>query len=132
MGLGDQIRSARQRAGLTQEQLWEKAKLSVSRAQLSNYENENSMMPLDVAAQLVAALADALQEGLTIGPCRLCQDSAFKKGSQTAPDEQLCFDFGTEYEFKNVILRIKPGRESILINAVVPNIPSKRAGEGSS
>lgn len=110
--LGRQIREARRLAGWSQKEL--ATHLSVSREQLSNYENGKSAPAVNVVAELAAALRIEFQ----IEGCKIAKDD-FKRIQAGPPAEQLCFAYDTEYRFTATTLTIKPTQKSIIINAVV-------------
>jgi transcriptional regulator with XRE-family HTH domain len=109
---GSQLRKARQRTGLTQGQVAKR--LSVTREQLSNYENGKQAPSVNVAAELVKALGVEF----VIRGCRIGLDSG-KHTLLEAPAQQLCFDFETEYTFPVASVTIRPTRDSIRITAAV-------------
>jgi transcriptional regulator with XRE-family HTH domain len=110
--LGNQIRAARQKAELTQGEL--SKSLSVSRGQLSNYENGKCPPNVNVVTEIAEALdTDFYIRGYRIG----------RNGISQAPpmiSEQLCFEFGLEHRFPASTVTIKPSKDSILITAIVP------------
>ncbi len=110
--LGRQIRDARKRAGHTQEEL--AAHLSVSREQLSNYENGKSAPPVNVVAEIAAALDTEFE----IAGCKIAKDD-LKRTPAAPPEQQLCFAYDTEHRFKAATLTIRPSHKSIIISAVV-------------
>jgi transcriptional regulator with XRE-family HTH domain len=110
--LGRQIRDARVRAKLSQKGL--ASYLSVSREQLSNYENGKSAPPINVVAEITAAL-DAEFE---IEGCKIAKDD-LTRSQAVSSAQQLCFVYDTEYRFTSATLTIRPSKRSIVINAVV-------------
>jgi transcriptional regulator with XRE-family HTH domain len=111
--LGEQIRTARARAGLTQETLAKS--LSVSRGQLSNYENGKCPPNVNVVTEIAEALgADFFVRGFRIGRQMVSEPS------RKALPEQLCFEFNVEHRFPAATVTIEPSRDSILITAIVP------------
>src|SRR5437773_3799886 len=110
--LGRQIRDARKRAGHTQEEL--AAHLTVSREQLSNYENGKSAPPVNV----VAEIATALDTEFELAGCKIAKN-ALKLTPAAPPEPQLCFAYDTEHRFKATTLTIRPSHKSIIISAVV-------------
>jgi transcriptional regulator with XRE-family HTH domain len=110
--LGRQIRDARKRAGHTQERL--AAHLTVSREQLSNYENGKSAPPVNVVAEIAAALNTEFE----IRGCKIAKDD-LKRTAAAPREQQLCFAYDTEHRFKATSLTIRPSRKSIIIKAVV-------------
>jgi transcriptional regulator with XRE-family HTH domain len=110
--LGRQIRDARKRADLTQEEL--AAHLTVSREQLSNYENGKSAPPVNVVAEIAAALDTEFE----IAGCKIAKDD-LKRTPVAPPEQQLCFAYDTEHRFKTTTLSIRPSHKSIIITAVV-------------
>jgi transcriptional regulator with XRE-family HTH domain len=113
--LGETIRRVRKDAGLSQDQL--ASKLSVSREQLSNYENGKSSIPVNVMAEIVAEL----KRDFVIRGCRITLDELRKRGAQ-APINQLCFTYDKEHRFENATLTIKPTAHSVLITAVAKRL----------
>jgi transcriptional regulator with XRE-family HTH domain len=110
--LGRQIRDARKRAGLSQKDL--AANLSVSREQLSNYENGKSAPAVNVVAEITAALDTEFE----VEGCKIAKDD-LKRSQTVSSARQLCFVYDTEYRFTTATLTIKPSKGSIVINAVV-------------
>jgi transcriptional regulator with XRE-family HTH domain len=110
--LGRQIRDARKRAGYTQQHL--ATHLTVSREQLSNYENGKSAPPVNV----VAEIARALDTQFEIAGCKIGKEDG-KRSFAPPADQQLCFAYNTEHRFKAATLTIRPTRKSIVIRAVV-------------
>jgi transcriptional regulator with XRE-family HTH domain len=110
--LGDQIRKARERIGMSQKEL--ASDLSVTREQVSNYENGKHAPPVNV----VTEIAKALGVEFIVGGCRIGIDNLH--GSPPGkPAQQLCFAYDTEHRFAATSFTIKPSEGSILINAVV-------------
>jgi transcriptional regulator with XRE-family HTH domain len=109
---GLQLRKARERAGLTQGQVAKH--LSVTREQLSNYENGKQAPPINVAAEL----AKALGTEFVVRGCRIGLDLGSRPLSE-APGQQLCLNFDTEYTFPVASVTIRPMRDSIRITAAV-------------
>jgi transcriptional regulator with XRE-family HTH domain len=110
--LGKQIRDARERRRLTQEELANR--LGTSRPTLSAYENGKTAPPVDLVTEIARILeVDFTAAGFVIGR----QQSAAPKLAV----EQLCLQFGTEHVFEGAIVRINPSRESILVTAVFPS-----------
>jgi len=109
---GSQLRRARERAGLTQGQVAKH--LSVTREQLSNYENGKQAPPVNVAAEL----AKALGTEFVVRGCRIGLDLR-SRPLLGAPAEQLSLNFDTEYTFPVARVTIMPMRDSIRITAAV-------------
>jgi transcriptional regulator with XRE-family HTH domain len=116
--LGQKIREARKLAGLTQKQLAQKT--SVSRPQLSNYENGVS----DAPARVVAEIAEALKAQFVVHGCRIGPD---RVTPELRAPQQLCLEFGKEHEFPKSTVTIKPSSKAIVITAVLPRV-NKSAG----
>jgi transcriptional regulator with XRE-family HTH domain len=114
--LGQQIRAARELAGLSQEALAKS--LSVSRGQLSNY--ENGKCPPNV--NVVTEIAEALDTVFVVRGYRIGRDT--DRQQMLPMPEQLCFAFDTQHSFPAATVTIKPSKDSILITAFVP----RRAG----
>ena len=110
--LGRQIRAARKRTGHTQEEL--AAHLTVSREQLSNYENGKSAPPVNVVAEIAAALDTQFE----IAGCKIAKND-LNHTPAAPPEQQLCFAYNTEHRFKGATLTIRPNYKSIVISAVV-------------
>jgi len=110
--LARQIKTAREQAGLTQEALAKS--LSVSRGQLSNYENGKCPPNVNVVTEIAEALGtDFLVRGYRISRNGLSE-------SRPKPlSEQLCFEFGRPHRFPAATVTIEPSRDSILITAIV-------------
>ena len=95
INLGSQIKEARSRSGLTQVQLAEK--LSVTRAQLGNYEKGVSAIPVNILAEI----AEALQvEAFTVAGYRVVPEKSRPTPAGT-PDPQMSLKFGDEQRFAN-------------------------------
>jgi transcriptional regulator with XRE-family HTH domain len=110
--LGRQIREARKAAGLSQKEL--AVHLSVSREQLSNYENGKSAPNVNVVAEIAAALNTQFE----IAGCKIAKDD-LKRTPASPPEQQLCFAYDTEHRFTATTLTIRPSHKSIIINAIV-------------
>jgi transcriptional regulator with XRE-family HTH domain len=110
--LGDQIRKAREKAGLSQEQL--ASNLTVTREQLSNYERGKSAIP----ANVIAEIAEALGIGFVIGNCRIAMKD-LKRPAPGTPAQQLCFSYGVEHRFAGANVTIRPIKGSLLIKATM-------------
>ena len=113
--LGQQIRDARKRARMSQKEL--AGHLSVSRVTLSNYENGKSPATVNVIADITRVL-DAEFE---IGGCKIAKDD-FKRAQDGPSPEQLCFAYDTEHRFRATSVTFRPGRKSIVFNAVLARI----------
>jgi len=111
--LGEQIRKARNAAGISQERLAET--LSVTREQLSNYENGRCAPPVNVVTEIVTAL----RVEFVVGGCRIALDDQKQRTVQPVP-QQLCFAYDTEHRFSPATVTIKPTEHSIHISAVIP------------
>jgi transcriptional regulator with XRE-family HTH domain len=111
--LGEQIRKARKAAGMSQEQLAET--LSVTREQLSNYENGKSAPPVNVVTEIISAL----RVEFVVGGCRITLDDLKQRSVQPIP-RQLCFAYDTDHRFTPATVTIRPTEHSIHISAVVP------------
>ena len=109
---GRQIRQAREAVGISQKQL--ATKMSVSRAQLSNYENGKCGVPTHVAAEI----AKALEMVFVVRGCRIGHDLA-SEPQLPVEARQLCLTFDTEHTFPESAVTIKPTRESIVITATI-------------
>jgi len=111
--LGEQIRKARNAAGISQERL--AGTLSVTREQLSNYENGRCAPPVNVVTEIIATL----RVDFVVGGCRIAMDDQKQRSVQPAP-QQLCFTYDTEHRFSPATVTIKPTEHSIHIIAVIP------------
>ena len=112
--IGRQIRALRQRRRWSQEEL--AAKLSISRPQLSNYENGKNAIPAKVAAEIAFALQRELQvDGCTLVPGRTAKNEI---------TDQLCLDFDKDHKFGPFTVR--PSRETVTFTTSV--IVSRRRG----
>jgi transcriptional regulator with XRE-family HTH domain len=109
---GRQIRTARQAAGISQKQL--ATKMSVSRAQLSNYENGKCDVPTHVAAEI----AKALEIVFVVRGCRIGHDLA-NQPQLALEAHQLSLAFDTEHSFPDSAVMIKPTRDSIVITTTI-------------
>jgi transcriptional regulator with XRE-family HTH domain len=109
---GRQIRDAREAAGISQKHL--ATKTSVSRAQLSNYENGKCDVPTHVAAEIAKALGIVF----VVRGCRIGHDLAGQPQLPTAA-KQLCLAFDSEHMFPEAAVTIKPMRESIVITTTI-------------
>lgn len=110
--LGQQIREAREAAGISQKQL--ATKTSVSRAQLSNYENGKCDVPTHVAAEI----AKALEMVFVVRGCRIGHDLP-SEPQLPVEASQLCLAFDIEHMFPKSAVTIKPTRESIVITTTI-------------
>jgi transcriptional regulator with XRE-family HTH domain len=110
--LGGQIRDARKRARLSQKEL--AVHLSVSREQLSNYENGKSAPAVNVVAEIAAALNTEFE----IAGCKIAKDDLIRT-LVSPPEQQLCFAYDTEHRFTATTLTIRPSHKSIVINAII-------------
>jgi transcriptional regulator with XRE-family HTH domain len=109
---GRQIRAARLAVGISQEQL--AAKTSVSRAQLSNYENGKCDVPTQVAAEI----AKALEIVFVVRGCRIGHDLVIRPPSAIEA-HQLSLTFDSEHSFPEAGVSIKPTRDSIVITTTI-------------
>ena len=110
--LGQQIKEARERADLSQAALAKH--LSVSRGQLSNY--ENGKCPPNV--NVVTEIAEALKTDFRVRGYVISRMNATEPRVPLA--EQLCFEFGVKHRFPAATVTIEPSKESFLITAIVP------------
>jgi len=88
--------------------------MSVSRAQLSNYENGKCDVPTHVAAEIAKALGMVF----VVRGCRIGHDLADQPQLAVETD-QLCLAFDTEHRFPQSAVTIKPTRESIVITTII-------------
>jgi len=112
--LGDQIRDARSKSGLTQVQLAEK--LSVTRVQLGNYEKGRSAIPVNILTEIAEALHVA---SFTVGGYRVVPEKDHPKPIP-APDLQLPMKFKDEQLFSDASLKIDSANSlgEVVITAV--------------
>ncbi len=115
--LGIQIRTARETARLSQEELAEK--LSVTRGQLSNYENGKCHPGVNVVTEIAEALD---VEFIVRGYC-ITRNTVRQPSAEPVP-EQLCFEFGKERRFPAATVTIQPSRDSIVITTIVSQLAS--------
>lgn len=97
---------------MTQQQLSEKT--SVTREQLSNYENGKNAAP----AQVVVEIAEALGTEFSIRGYRITRSDVKRLPEQTKA-AQLCLDLDKEHQFTDATLKIRPTTRSIQISAVL-------------
>jgi len=109
---GRQIKAARLAVGISQEQL--ATKTSVSRAQLSNYENGKCDVPTQVAAEI----AKALEIVFVVRGCRIGHDLANRPPLATE-EHQLSLKFDAEHSFPEAGVSIRPTRDSIVITTTI-------------
>jgi transcriptional regulator with XRE-family HTH domain len=113
--LGKQIRDAREKSGLSQVQLAKS--LSVSRPQLSNYENGKSPANFNV----VAEIAEALNTEFVVGGCVIKKRDPLLDKKLTP--KQLCLEFDVDHVFESTDLRIRPSSSgSVTIIAKVRRV----------
>jgi transcriptional regulator with XRE-family HTH domain len=100
--LGEQVREARNRAGLTQLQLAEMT--SVKREHISNIElGKNSP-----AVKIITDIARALRTSFQLDGCRIEPDSRSSgRYRPIAVPEQMRLDFGVEYHFTATSVSLK-------------------------
>ncbi len=110
--LGIQIRTAREEARLSQDELAKR--LSVSRGQLSNYENGRCHPGVNV----VTEIAEALGVQFVVRGYRISPDGVRQPSAEPVP-EQLCFEFGKERRFPAATVTIQPSRDSLVITTIV-------------
>jgi transcriptional regulator with XRE-family HTH domain len=110
--LGGQIRAARKRARISQQEL--ATHLSVSRETLSNYENGKSPAIVNV----IADIARVLDAEFEIAGCKIAKSGSTHTQDGPSP-EQLCFAYDTEHRFNAATITIRPNRKSIIINAEI-------------
>ena len=103
---GHQIRKAREARGLSQEQLADT--LSVSRPQLSNYENGKNA----ISAKVAAEIAKKLDKGLEVDGCEISP-----KTKKTINSKQLCLDFDKDHKFGPVTIRAT--KDNVTVTTVV-------------
>jgi transcriptional regulator with XRE-family HTH domain len=111
--LGEQIKTARLRVELSQEQLADK--LSVSRVQLGNYEKGKSAIPVNILTEI----ADALEvESFTIAGYKIVPHEYAPK-PVPAPSQQLPLAFGREQRFASASVNIvSTESDGVVITAV--------------
>jgi transcriptional regulator with XRE-family HTH domain len=105
--LGDQLREARQKLNISQEELAEK--VDKSRGSINLYENGKGNPEFRVVAELAAALGKSFTVlGCTIGPEDVLR--------LPEPAEQLCLEFDRDHTFLAKVT-IRPSKKSVLITA---------------
>ena len=110
--LGPQIREARKKMSMNQEELAQR--IGLDRSMIIKYEKGEGNPEFQVVAQIAAALRQTFNVlGCTIGP-----EDVIKR---PAPVEQLCFAFDEDHTFL-ARLTIRPSQKSIRITALAdPN-----------
>jgi transcriptional regulator with XRE-family HTH domain len=116
--LGEQIRNARTKAGVSQEGL--SAKISsifsytYTRAQISNIEHGKSAPPVNI----ISAIAEILSVEFEVRGCRIGKRSE-SEGRLTVMPQQLSFPFDVEHSFSSATLKLTAMPEnSLLLQAV--------------
>jgi transcriptional regulator with XRE-family HTH domain len=109
---GLQIRDARKLAGMSQAQL--ATKMTVGRAQLSNYENGKSDIPAHVAVEI----AEALGKDFVVRGCRIGRDRTDRPRLSSEP-HQLSLELDIEHHYPESSVTIKPTRDSIVLTATM-------------
>jgi transcriptional regulator with XRE-family HTH domain len=112
--LGDQIRRAREAAGLTQSQLAEKT--SVKREHISNIELGKNSPAVKIVTDIARALNSQFRvDGCMIGPSS--EDSAV--GPVPIP-QQMKLDFGVEYRFNaESVSLVAHGSQEVEMRAIL-------------
>jgi putative transcriptional regulator len=111
--LGQQIKTARESAGLTQDALARTA--GVSRQMLNQYENARRDPPTEALAKIAVRLGQPLiVSGYTIEVHR-------GKASRTAPP-QLRLDFDKTHSYPGAVLKIRPSTAQIVIETAVKRV----------
>ena len=106
--LGVQMRDAREKRNMSQEELGEK--VHKSRGSINSYENGKGNPEFRVVAEIAAALGKEFNVlGCTIGPEDVIQ--------RLPRAEQLCFEFDHDHKFL-AELTIRPSTKSVSITAV--------------
>lgn len=108
--LGQKIKETRESVGMSQLDLAKK--ISVGRAQISNYENGKCDAPVNI----VAEIAQALNAEFVVRGCKIARETPNQPALAIA-EYQLCLDFDTEYHFPESAVSIKPTREFLFITA---------------
>jgi transcriptional regulator with XRE-family HTH domain len=113
--LGAQIRTARLNAGLTQEAL--ARKLSVTREQLSNYENGKSAPSVNI----VTEIAEALRVELVVRGYKIISADVKPSVPPVPKPEQLTLAFGAEHKFRAASVSLTPATQgnSITLKVVL-------------
>jgi transcriptional regulator with XRE-family HTH domain len=105
--LGDQMREAREKRNMSQEEL--AAKVGKSRGSINAYENGKGNPEFRVVAKIAAALEKEFNVlGCTIGPKDVIR--------LLPPAEQLCLEFDQNYTYL-ARLTIRPSAKSVRITA---------------
>jgi len=106
--LGDQIRDAREKLNLSQDELAEK--VDMSRGSINSYENGKGNPEFQVIAKIAAALGRPFTVlGCTIGPEDVLR--------LPPPAEQLCLDFDRDHIFLAQVT-IRPSKKSVVVSTV--------------
>ena len=101
--LGVQIREARKSAKMSQEELSAKvsARFSITRAQISHYENGKSAP----AVNIVTEIAEVLVTEFVVGGCRIGKLTEQAAGPLTVMPRQLSLEFDVEHKFDSASLK---------------------------
>jgi transcriptional regulator with XRE-family HTH domain len=114
--LGAQIRTARQKLGISQEKL--ATDIGASRPSLSGYESGKTPPTIDLVTEIARILGvDFIVDGYVVA--RHNQAKVYN-----LPADQLCFEFDVERTFTDATIRIKPSRDTLTITAIVPHTRS--------
>lgn len=103
--LGEQIRRAREKSDLSQEELGNR--IGKSRVTINGYENGRG----NPEFRVIASIAAALGEPFTVLGCRIGPEDATKALNAS---EQLCFEFDREVSYL-ATLTIRPARGTLAI-----------------
>jgi len=110
--LGGKIRAAREEKGLSQAKLAEQVK--VSRATILHYEKGQVNQPL---LEVITKIAVALGTNFQVSGCEVGNERIPQEG---APPEQFCLPFDQERAFSNVVVKMNPKRDRLIILAEIP------------
>lgn len=111
--LGKEIRSKRDRANLSQEDL--AAQVGTSRVTLAAYENGDIDKP---SIKTISEIAKALKTDLVVRGCRLVPNGRVPLPVEGPPPDQLCLEFGKDYIFATDAIKITPRKDGLLISAI--------------
>ena len=110
--LGHQIRKARTTLGMTQAEL--ARRVGTSRPSVIGYEKGKTPPTVDLLTEMARVLAiDFTVDGYVIARSQ-------NPPPKAVPEDQLCLDFDTDHVFSGVTVRIRPSRDAITIDALIP------------
>jgi transcriptional regulator with XRE-family HTH domain len=109
--LGNKIRQARDNKGMSQSDLAGRAE--VSRATIVHYENGQVSKPL---LEVITKIALILEANFEIQGCMVGNERIVPI---LPPEQQFCLPFDQEHTFSNAVVKIRPGRETLIISAQI-------------